>query len=163
MLNEKIYNALNEQIAKEALSVALYEKMSVCCEVAGYVGVSKYFMKKADEEKTHYRRFISYVQDRAETDKGEVVIPAVLEPKFDFKDLLTTFALTLKHEKMISESINEIAGLCVTESDFMTMQELWWFLHEQVEEEKSVLDALSKLELTPTNNYAQFDTWIESI
>lgn len=157
MLNKKIKTALDEQIGKEAYSVALYEKMSVCTEIAGYINISKYCMKKADEEKTHYRRFIEYVQDRAYDEKGEAIIPAVKEPEFEFKNIKGVFEAILAHEQMITASINDIAKLCVEEGDFVTFGEMQWFLHEQIEEEKSIMDYLAQLELTPPNSHILFD------
>ena len=44
---------------------------------------------------------------------------------------------TLKHEKEVTEMINELVRLAMNEGDFATLSRLQWFVDEQVEEEEN--------------------------
>lgn len=163
MLNKKIKTALDEQIGMEAFSAALYEKMSTCAEVYGFMGTAKYLMKRADEERTHYRKFIEYVQDRATSEKEEAVIPGYDTPEFEFKSLKDLFQKVLEHEEKVTDSINLIAKMSMEESDFLTLNWIGWALNEQVEEIASVYDIIGLIDLTAANNQIFIDNYLGSL
>ena len=53
----------------------------------------------------------------------------------------------LKHEKFVTELINNIYAAAYDVRDFRTMQMLDWFVKEQGEEEKTASDLITKMEL----------------
>jgi len=52
-----------------------------------------------------------------------------------------------KHEQSITESINNLMDLAISEKDYATVNFLQWFVNEQVEEEASFSEILDKLKL----------------
>lgn len=143
MLKDKVQKALNAQIEKEIYSSHLYLSMASWAETKGFEGISQWLYAQSDEERMHYLKLIGYVNERG----GNSEISAIKKPASTFKDVLSLFKEVLKHEEFISESINEIIAVCITEKDFSTQNWIQWFVTEQIEEEKSVRNIIDKLNM----------------
>ena len=57
------------------------------------------------------------------------------------------FEATLKHERFITQSINDLMGLAVSEKDYATQIMLQWFVTEQVEEEANDTEFVTTLKM----------------
>ena len=159
MLNKKVEEFLNRQIEREEYSGNLYLSMAVWAETSGFAGIAEWFYAQADEERQHMLKFIKYVNDRG----GKAIIGPVKQPPADFGDIQKAFEGVLKHEQFISESINEVVGICIEEKDFTTQNWLQFFVTEQIEEEASVQLILDKLKLGGEQNMYLFDRDIMSL
>lgn len=153
MLNKTVEEFLNRQIEREEYSSNLYLSMAVWAETSGFSGIAEWFYAQADEERTHMLKFVKYVNDRG----GKAIIGAVKQPPADFETINETFISVLKHEQFISQSINEVVGICIAEKDFTTQNWLQFFVNEQIEEEASVQLILDKLKLVGDTNLYMFD------
>jgi ferritin len=153
MLNKKVEEILNLQIQKEDYSSQLYLSMASWAENQGYSGVAQWFYVQADEERLHMLKFVKYVNER----DGVAVIPGIEQPPKEFGTLPEMFDQVLKHERYISQSINEIVGICMDQRDFTTHNWVQWFVNEQIEEEASVKDIIDKLRLVGDKNLYMFD------
>jgi ferritin len=143
MLKEKVQSALNNQIGLEAYSSQLYLSMASWAEKQGFNGASEFLYVHADEERGHMLKLFHYINDR----DGHAIVPALKQPPFEFESIKAVFQEILEHEKMISESINQLVGICVDEKDFTTQNFLQWYVSEQIEEEKMAKTNLDKLVL----------------
>ena len=161
MLKQKIEEILNIQIEKESYSSNLYLSMAIWAETNGFEGVSNWLYAQTEEERQHMLKFIGYVNERG----GTAIVSEIAKPPTTFTDVETLFKQVLKHEEYISESINEIASLCIDEKDFATQNWIQWFITEQTEEEASVRTILDKLKLMGGNkaNLYLFDKDITSL
>ncbi|MFO7620083.1 MAG: ferritin [Bacteroidales bacterium] len=153
MLKKNVEEICNRQVEREGYSSNLYLAMASWAENSGYSGIAEWLYSQADEERMHMMKFIRYINERG----GKTVIPAFKKPPVDYKDVGEMFREVLKHEIFVTESINEIVDLTLTEKDFNTHNFLQWFVMEQVEEEASVRTILDKLNLVGKNNMYQFD------
>jgi len=153
MLKKPVEEILIRQIEREAYSSNLYLSMASWAETNGLGGVSAWMYAQAEEEKIHLLKFIKYVNERG----GKAVIPAVSQPPSDFKDVMELYVKTLEHEQFVSESINEIVGVCLEQKDFTTHNWIQWFVTEQIEEEASVSAIIDKLRLLDGHNLYMFD------
>lgn len=153
MLKKAVEEILVRQIEREAYSSNLYLSMASWAETNGLGGVSEWMYAQAEEEKLHLLKFMKYVNERG----GKAVIPAVAQPPSDFSDVKELFEETLKHEQFVTESINEIVGVCLDEKDFTTHNWIQWFVTEQIEEEASVCAIIDKLKLLDGHNLYMFD------
>jgi ferritin len=153
MLNKRVEEFLNRQIEREEYSGNLYLSMAVWAETSGYAGIAEWLYAQADEERQHMLKFIKYVNDRG----GKAIIGAVKEPPSDFGDIQKAFEGVLQHEQFISNSINEVVGICIDEKDFTTQNWLQFFVNEQIQEEASVQQILDKLKLVGNQNLYMFD------
>ncbi|TLX72369.1 ferritin [Labilibacter sediminis] len=159
MLKKPVEEILVRQIEREAYSSNLYLSMASWAETNGFGGVSEWMYAQAEEEKLHLLKFMKYVNERG----GKAVIPAVAEPPADFNDVQDIFERTLEHEQFVTESINEIVGVCLENKDFTTHNWIQWFVTEQIEEEASVSAIIDKLKLLDGHNLYMFDRDVVSM
>lgn len=144
MLSKTIQEALNQQIAMEAASSQAYLAMASWAEIQpGLDGITEFFYGQSDEERVHMLKLIRYVNERG----GFAVVPTLPQPIITFQSLKRVFEDFLKHEIMVSESINELVGLSLLEKDYATHNFLQWYVSEQIEEERLARTLNDKLEL----------------
>ncbi|GAB4288817.1 MAG: non-heme ferritin [Marinilabiliales bacterium] len=159
MLKKKIEEILNNQIEKEGYSSNLYLAMASWAETQGYEGIANWLYAQAEEEKMHMLKIVAYVNERG----GHAIIPAFKKPPMEYKDVKNLFEEVLKHERYITDSINEIVGVCFEEKDYTTHNWIQWFVTEQIEEEASVQNILDKLAMVGEKNMYMFDKDIMSM
>lgn len=143
MLNEKIQEALNDQINKEIWSAYLYLSMAMNFETTALKGVANWFMIQYKEELAHAEIFMNYVNQRG----GRVVLKAVDGVPQKWESPLDAFKETLAHEQKVTASINEIYALTEQLHDYATRDRLAWFISEQVEEEDNAQHLIDQFTL----------------
>lgn len=153
MLKQKIEEALNIQIQKEAYSSNLYLSMASWSEKNGFAGISEWMYAQSDEERVHMLKIVKYVNERG----GHAIIPELKQPPVEHGTVKEMFEAVMKHEQFISESINDIVALTIQEKDFTTNNWLQWFVTEQIEEEASVSQILDKLNMIGSDSMYLFD------
>jgi len=144
MIKEAVEKAIIDQIKNEEHSSRLYLAMASWCQVNGYPGAAAFLFKQTEEERMHMLKFVHYLNDRA----GNSTLLALDNPTAEYASLLNVFENVLKHEEFITESINYLYEVAVTNKDYTTGNFLQWFINEQIEEEKTVHDILDKMKLT---------------
>ncbi len=143
MIKDKVLNALNKQINKELFSAYLYLSMSAYAESMGLKGFAQWLKVQYQEEIDHAMKLYNYVIERG----GKIELESIDKPKNKWSSILEVFEDGYEHEQFISESINNLMDLAVSEKDYATMNMLQWFITEQVEEESSFLEIMDKLKL----------------
>ena len=88
-------------------------------------------------------KLIRFINERG----GFALIPALAQPIITFKSLKSAFEEFLKHELQVSDSINDLVHLSLTEKDYATHNFLQWYVNEQIEEERTARVLNDKLEL----------------
>lgn len=140
-MNEKLQNALNEQITAELWSANLYLSMSFYLEKEGFSGMADWMRKQSAEETGHACAIAGYMIKREATprvDKMDVVPQGWGSP-------LEVFEHSLEHEKRVSRLIDELVRLASVEKDNATQDFLWKFVREQVKEEASLQSIVTRL------------------
>jgi ferritin len=117
--------------------------MSAYAESIGLKGFAQWLKVQYQEELDHAMKFYTYVIERG----GKVELESIDKPKNEWSSILEVFEDGYEHEQFISESINNLMDLAVSEKDYATMNMLQWFINEQVEEESSFLEIVDKLKL----------------
>lgn len=87
---------------------------------------------------------------------GEIVIEALAQPPYDFKDAIDVFERALEHEVYVTKSINSIVKAADEEDDYATKAFLQWFVNEQVEEEANASQYLAKMKRVNDNPSALY-------
>jgi ferritin len=141
MLNEKLEDAINEQINKELYSGYLYLSMSAYCEGENLPGFAGWMRVQAQEEVEHAMRLFDHVTARG----GRVVLKAIEMPPPVWKSPLEMFEQVLEHERKVTGMINRLYELALSENEYATQMELQWFITEQVEEEESAGQIVEQL------------------
>jgi ferritin len=143
MVIDKVQKAINDQILKEEHSSRLYLAMASWCQVKGYQGAATFLYAQSDEERLHQLKLVHYLSDR-----GGTVVYAGMDPlPGKWKTLHEVFEAVLKHEEMISASINNLYAICNADKDFATAHYLQWYINEQIEEESTARGILDKINL----------------
>ncbi len=143
MLSKTLQDAFNDQIQKELYSSYLYLAMAAHFESVNLPGFAAWMKKQADEERGHGMRLWEHVNDRG----GKVELKAIEQPPTAFGKPLAVFEKVLEHEQKVTASINALYALALKEADVAAQICLQWFVHEQVEEEKTASDLIAQLKL----------------
>lgn len=149
ILNERMEEALNEQLNKELYSSYLYLSMSAYSSSIGLPGFAHWFRVQVEEENIHAMKIFDYINDQG----GKVKLKEIKEPPVEFGTAMDMFQQTLKHEQFITHSIHELVALANTEKDDITESFLQWYVKEQVEEEENDNEIIAKLEGKDKNEY----------
>ena len=142
-MNKRIETALNDQIRKEASSSQYYLSMASWAESNGLNGTANFMYTHSDEERFHMLKLVKFVNERG----GRAIVPQLDAPPKDFKNLKYVFESLLEHELNVTESINNIVGLCLDQKDFTTHNFMQWYVAEQLEEEALARTILDKLKM----------------
>ena len=149
MLSKKAQDALNDQIQKEFASAYLYLAMAAHLENRIFPGMAHWMRVQAHEEFGHAMRLFDFVNAR----EGRVMLQAITQPQADFGTPDKVFEHVLEHERRVTESINKLYELAVSERDYPTQNHLQWFINEQVEEEKTAKEVLDKIRAAEGQGY----------
>ncbi len=152
MINTNVQSAINDQIKKEEYSSRLYLAMAIWCEIKGYPGAAKFLYDHADEERMHMLKLVHYVNDRG----GKAQLVEIEQPTSEFESLLDVFEKVMDHEKFITESINQLYEIALSEKDYTTSNFLQWYITEQLEEENLFNTILDKIKLVGNDKAGMF-------
>ena len=147
MLSDKIIELLDVQINKELHSAYQYLAMANYCASIGFDGAAHWMKKQAGEEVGHASKIIGYMEDR----QVRPTLKSISQPKLDFSGLRDVFEGAVLSEKSVTQSIDNIAGVALAESDHATYAFLQWFVTEQVEEEKEAQRLADKVKSLETH------------
>ena len=134
LIKKKVNQTLNEQIGYEFFASLQYVAIAAYFEDEGLTELADLFHQQSTEERDHAMRFVKYVIDTG----GKLVIPAIPSPRPDFEDACDAIGLSLESEQRVTNQINELVNLAISEGDHITQNMLTWFVAEQLEEVSSM-------------------------
>ncbi|KIO78333.1 ferritin [Pedobacter lusitanus] len=152
MINKRMEDLLNAQINLEMYSANAYWAMCSWFSDRDLDGFANYFKVQAKEELFHAEKQFDYIHEVG----GKVTIDTIKKPASDFTSVLNVFEITLAHERAVTKSIGELIKASFEENDFATHNFLQWFVTEQVEEEATVSQIISKLKMIGDNSSALY-------
>lgn len=142
MISEKLEKAINEQIAAELWSSNLYLSMSFFCGKEGYSGFATWMDKQSEEERSHAALFADFLIKRGGTAK----VLTVQDVPFHWDSPAALFENVYKHECGVSQRINKLLDIAIADGDKAAQDFLWTFVREQVQEEATAEDIVTKLQ-----------------
>lgn len=152
MISKKIGDLINEQIAKEQYAAHYYLSMSAWFSARDLDGIANYFRIQSKEELMHADKMFDYLNDVG----GDIIIGEIPKPPHEFANAIDVFEKALAHEKIVTKSIFNILKNANEEGDFATVSFLQWFVNEQVEEEASASQLVSKIKMVSDNPSALY-------
>ena len=152
MLSQKLHDAINAQINAELWSAYLYLSMSLDAEAKGYKGVANWFFVQWKEEQDHARILMNYLNSR----DCKVELKPIDEVQTSWGSVLEMFQDTLKHEKVVTSLINNLATIAAEDRDFASSNMLVWFIDEQIEEEENARDMIFASEAVENDKYGMY-------
>ena len=139
MLKQEIQDAINQQISIEMSSAYNYLSMAAYFDSENLSGFAHWCILQYKEELNHAMRLFNYLLDRG----GKVKLESIPAPKSDYNSVIEVFESALGLERQNTEAIDQIYQQAGELNDHATISHMQWFIDEQVEEEKSVEEALS--------------------
>ena len=145
MKKELLEQAL-DQINFEFESSFLYLSMSTWAADNGYPGTAKWMDKQAEEEISHGKKMMHFLQEVNE----RVLLKPIAAVPTDFPGFMDLFKLSLEHEKKVTARINALYEAALAEKNYPMANLYNWFIDEQLEEESTLVDIITRLEKVPT-------------
>lgn len=143
MLTPVVQDSLNEQIHDELSSSYTYFVMSAHCKFHHYHGFATWLHRQHQEEYGHAMKLYDFLIAR----NGQLVPKAIAPPKAEFASIQQIFEEALQQEIETSRRIDALYDLASREKAFAALVELQWFIKEQVEEEHTFRDLVTKLKM----------------
>lgn len=143
MITEKMEKALNEQVNAEFYSAYMYLSMVSYFQEINLPGFASWMKAQAQEEMFHAMKIYDYIAERG----GRVLLAPIAGPPTEWESPVAVMEAVLEHEQKVTAMINNLVDLAIAEKDHASNIFLQWFVSEQVEEEDSVGDVLSKVKL----------------
>ncbi|HKK34551.1 MAG TPA: ferritin [Desulfomicrobiaceae bacterium] len=143
MITEKMEKALNEQVNAEFYSAYMYLSMVSYFQEINLPGFASWMKAQAQEEMFHAMKIYDYIAERG----GRVLLAPIAGPPTEWESPVAVMEAVLEHEQKVTAMINNLVDLAMAEKDHASNIFLQWFVSEQVEEEDSVGDVLSKVKL----------------
>jgi len=139
---QTVLTELQRQLNHELSAAHAYIALSLWCEEQNCKGFARFFLKQAEEEREHARKFMDHLLDRQ-------VLPELTElaaPKGKFKSLMDIARQALAMEQANTAGINAAYEAAVKAKDYPAMILLQWFITEQVEEEDWANEMVERVE-----------------
>jgi bacterioferritin B len=130
LISKELNAAFNDEIGLELFASNQYLNMAAYLEGLPLKKLAGMFAKQAEEERGHALKFVKYLNDVG----GAVVIPAIAAPKPTYATVEEVIQESLKWETEVTNRINAMMTLAVTQKDYAAQDFLRWFVTEQVEE-----------------------------
>jgi len=130
LISQEIQDALNVQVGNELAASIQYTLVSAYFDREALPTLTALFARQGAEEHDHAMRIAHYVTDAG----GTLVIPAIPAQQADFASALEAVQLALTQELAVTAQINQLVGMAVDASDYLTRRFLDWFVEEQLEE-----------------------------
>ena len=153
MITEKMQQAFLNQINKELFSEYLYLSMKAYFADKNLKGFVNWMNIQVQEEHAHAMGMFEYVLERG----GKITLEAIEKPKTEWQSPLDVFKDVLAHEQYVTSLINSVYDVADSEKDRAAQLFLNWYIKEQVEEEASVSDVLSRLDMIGDDTKALMD------
>ena len=142
-LSEKMTDALNTQMTKEAHASQIYLSYGAWADSQGYGGIANFLFRHAQEERNHMMKILEYILKRGST----VKITAVPDPGEAPASVNNCFEKVFEQEVDNTKAIYKVVKLSLEEEDWATWNFMQWFVKEQTEEETLALNLLDKIKI----------------
>lgn len=142
-MDQRVYELINDQINKELYSAYLYLSFADYYEEEGLDGYANWYEIQAQEERDHALIFRNYLHENGE----KVKLGPIAAPDKTFSSYIEPLEAALEHEKYVTSLINDIYAAAEAVKDYRAMKFLDWFVDEQMEEEDTADDMITKMRL----------------
>ncbi|NLK58214.1 MAG: ferritin [Tissierellia bacterium] len=137
-----LHKALEEQMNFELYSGYIYKQMEAYAEAEDYPGFAHWLNVQAVEEYEHAWKFYTFLNDMGERPEWD----AIPKPESNYSSLLDVFQKALDHEYEVTARIHKLVEQAREVDCKRSLSFLQWFVDEQLEEEVSFGEVVTKLE-----------------
>jgi ferritin len=147
LIGKSLEQAINDQIGREFGASLQYLSIAAYFDCDNLPELAAFFYRQAEEEKMHAIKFLHYIVDAG----GEVRIPTVAGPKYDFKSAEEAAQAALDWEMQVTKEINNLMDMAIKDNDHIAQDFLRWFVTEQLEEVSTMETLLSVIRRAGAN------------
>ncbi|GFN32117.1 ferritin [Paenibacillus xylaniclasticus] len=140
-MNDKLVDALNEQMNFEFYSAHVYLAMAAYCSGESLDGFANFFIVQAEEERFHAMKIYKFLNDRGK----RALLTGLEAPKNEYSSMLEVFEAGYHHEQVNTQRFYNLSDLAWNDREHATIGFLKWFIDEQVEEEALFDGIIQKL------------------
>ncbi len=152
-MSAKVYDLINDQINKELYSAYLYLSMADFYKDAGLDGYANFYYIQAQEERDHALIFRKYLLENDLMPE----LKAIDAPNKEFKSFMDPLQAAYEHEQYVTGLIDNIYKVALEEHDYRACKFLEWFIDEQMEEEDTARDMITKMELFGEDRHSLYE------
>ncbi len=142
-MDEKLANAINDQVNFEIFSSYLYLSISSYFQTKNLNGFANWMNIQAHEELAHSMKLYNFLHER----EADVEFNEIPKPPKTWDSVLAAFEDAYAHEQKVTERINNLMDTALELRDHATHTHLQWFISEQVEEEANVLSVIRQVKM----------------
>lgn len=146
-LKQKMIEPFNAQIKSEFTASAQYIAIAVYFDDLSLIELANFFYRQADEEHMHAMKFVKFMLETGE----KPTIPSTPELRNDFSSPGDAVQFALDQENTVTDQINNLVNLSISEGDHAANNFLQWFVTEQVEEVDTMTTLLQTIKLAGDN------------
>lgn len=130
IISQKLADAIQQQIGNEFGASLEYVNIASYFESNDMLFFAQIFFDQSDEERDHAMKLVHYLLEVG----GTVAVPAIPAGKADFNSPEDAVAAALAWEETVTDQINNLMDIAVTDKDYISQNFLQWFVAEQLEE-----------------------------
>jgi ferritin len=147
-MSDAVWSGFIDQLNLERYSAEVYRSIAWGLDVANLVGFANYFRARGDEEHAHAVKFAQFLSDRNVRPVFKA-LPMLELPVWDDAEAagLVCFQAALAHERMVTSRIHILYTVAEEQGDPSACVFLHWFITEQLEEEASLDEWITRLEI----------------
>jgi len=147
LISKELEAAMNAQVGSEFGASLQYVNIASYFDADSLPQLAAFFYRQAEEERVHAMKFVHYIVDAG----GQVRVPSVGEPKFDFQSAKEAVQAALDWEVEVTKQINALMDLAIEQNDHIGQDFLRWFVTEQLEEISTMDTLLSVVDRAGAN------------
>lgn len=130
LANPKLVAALNAQVGNELGASNQYLAIASYFDRESLVQLSRFFFRQSEEERQHALKFVKFIN---EVD-AELAIAEIPAQRSDFASAAEAVELALGWETTVTDQIYALYDVAKSDSNYIAMRFLDWFVTEQLEE-----------------------------
>ena len=147
LISKELEAAMNAQIGAEFGASLQYVNIATYFDTDDLPQLAAFFYRQAEEETMHAIKFVHYIVEAG----GQVRVPAVAEPKYDFQSAKEAAQAALSWEEEVTGQINDLMDLAIKQNDHIGQEFLRWFVSEQLEEVSTMNTLLTTIDRAGDN------------
>lgn len=148
LASKSLVEAISTQVGNELGASNQYLAIASYFDRESLVELSRFFFRQSDEERAHALKFVRFIN---EVD-GELAIAEIPAQRSNFSSAAEAVELALGWEQTVTQQIYHLYDLAKSESNYIAMRFLDWFVTEQLEEVSTMSTLLAVIKRAGEGN-----------
>ncbi len=146
-IKQKMIEPFNAQIKSEFSASAQYIAIAAYFDDLSLKELAGFFYRQSEEEREHAMKFVRFMLETG----AKPIIPSIPELRNQFDNPADAVQFALDQENKVTDEINSLVDLSISEGDHAANNFLQWFVFEQVEEVDTMTTLLQTIKLAGNN------------